>query len=114
MLRPQARDDRRNEVRYYRQEAGSQVAIKLVGALKRALKEIKRHPGIGSPRLGQEIGVAGLRTWTIAGFPLSFWYFERETHVDVARLVGQRQDALEIDVEAPASKGAFASFSDRT
>ncbi len=75
------------------------MAIKLIAALEKALDELKRHPGIGSPTLGQELAVVGMRTWRIAGFPLSFWYFERETHVDVARLVGQRQDALEIDVE---------------
>ncbi len=98
-LRPQAREDRRNEVRYYRQEAGTKVAGKLVDALQKALGELARHPGIGSPTLGQELGVAGLRTWRIAGFPLSFWYFERDTHLDIARLVGQRQDALEIDAE---------------
>ena len=39
-----------------------------------------------------------MRTWTVDGFPLSLWYFERETHVDVARLIGQRQDASGIDV----------------
>ena len=48
--------------------------------------------------MGQDLGVEGMRTWLIAGFPLSFWYFERTTHVDVARLVGQRQDAAGIDV----------------
>ena len=98
VLRPQAREDRRNEVRYYRKEAGAKVAANLVDALQKALEEIKRNPGIGSPILGQELGVAGMRTWLIEGFPLTFWYFERETQVDIARLVGQRQDAMGIDV----------------
>jgi toxin ParE1/3/4 len=98
VLRPQARDDRRSEVRYYRQQAGAKVAAKLVNALRKALAELERHPAIGSPVLGQSLGVAGMRTWPVAGFPLSFWYFERETQLDVARLVGQRQDATDIDV----------------
>jgi toxin ParE1/3/4 len=97
VLRPRARADRRDEVRYYRKEAGPKVAAKSVDALEKALVEISRHPGIGSPTLGQELGVAGMRTWRIAGFPLSLWYFEREVQVDVARLVGQRQDAMGID-----------------
>jgi toxin ParE1/3/4 len=59
---------------------------------------LSRQPRIGSPVLGQELDVAGLRTWRIDGFPLTFWYFEREMHIDVARLVGQRQDAMSIDV----------------
>ena len=97
VLRPQARADRRDELRYYRQEAGAEVAAKLVDSLEKASNELSRRPGIGSPTLGQELGVAGMRTWLIAGFPLSFWYFERVTHVDVARLVGQRPDAMGID-----------------
>ncbi len=98
-LRPQAREDRRIEVRYYRHEAGAKVAAKLVAALAKALDEIKQQPGIGSPVLGLELGVAGMRTWRIKGFPLSFWYFEREIHIDIARLAGQRQDALRVEVD---------------
>lgn len=98
VLRPQNREDRRHEVRHYRQEAGAQVAAKLVDALRKALLVLQGQPGIGSPTLGQAIGISGMRTWRVDGFPLNFWYFERATHVDVARLVGQRQDALLIDV----------------
>jgi toxin ParE1/3/4 len=97
--RPLARDDRRGEIRYYRDAAGAKVATSLLAALDKALRELAQNPGIGSPTLGQQLGMAGLRTWRITGFPLSFWYFERETQVDIARLVGQRQDALAIDVE---------------
>ena len=99
VLRPLVRDDRRAEVRYYRQEAAAKVAAKLIDALKKALGEIERHPAIGSPTLGQQLGIPGLRGWRIASFPLSLWYFERETHVDVVRLVGHRQDALAVDID---------------
>jgi toxin ParE1/3/4 len=99
LLRPRARQDRRHEVHYYRSKAGTSVAVKLVDALQKALKDLQCNPGIGSPALGHELGIDGLRTWLIDGFPLTFWYFERETHIDVARLVGQRQDALQIDTE---------------
>ncbi|KNZ31928.1 MAG: plasmid stabilization system protein [Methylibium sp. NZG] len=98
VLRPQARADRRSEVRYYRDVAGTRVAAKLIDALEKALDELERNPGIGSPVMGQALGVEGMRTWLIAGFPLSLWYFERATHVDVVRLVGHRQDANEIEV----------------
>jgi toxin ParE1/3/4 len=101
VLRPLARDDRRSEVRYYRDEADARVALRLVDALAEAPEQISRNPGMGSPALGQELGITGLRTWLVRGFPLTFWYFEREAHVDVARLVGQRQDALSIDVGEP-------------
>lgn len=104
-LRPRARQDRRDEVRHYRDEAGPKVAAKLAGVLQRALDTLEQNPAIGSPSLGRELGIDGLRTWLIDGFPLTFWYFERESHVDVARLVGQRQDALRIDPdESPSDR----------
>lgn len=99
-LRPRARQDRRDEVRYYRDEAGPKVAVKLLKALQRALNAIEENPGIGSPSLGREIGIDDLRTWLVDGFPLTFWYFERESFVDAVRLVGQRQDALRVDPDA--------------
>lgn len=99
LLRPLAPDDRRQEVRFYRQQAGERVAVKLVEALHKALQALQLNPAIGSPTLGQALGITGLRTWRVNGFPLSFWTFERETHIDVARLVGQRQDALQVEIE---------------
>ena len=96
-LRPRARQDRRDEVRWYRDEAGSRIAAQLVRALQKALVALQQNPEIGSPSLGREIGIDGLRTWRIDGFPLTFWYFARAGYVDVLRLVGQRQDALHID-----------------
>lgn len=100
VLRPLARQARRDEVRCYRQEAGARVAAKLVQAMQRALLTLQQQPGIGSPVLGQELGIPEMRTWLVDGFPLAFWYFERETNIDVVRLAGQRQDALGIDVDA--------------
>jgi len=97
LLRPRARQDRRDEIRDYRGEAGPKVAAKLAEALLKALEALQRNPAIGSPALGRELGIDGLRTWMIEGFPLTFWYFERDSQIDVARLVGQRQDALRID-----------------
>jgi toxin ParE1/3/4 len=101
VLRPLARQDRRVEVRYYRDEAGAAVAAKLGTALKKPLQTLEQQPGIGSPVVGRELGIPEMRTWLVEGFPLAFWYFERETHIDVVRLVGQRQDALGIEVDAP-------------
>lgn len=99
-LRPVARQDALDEVRYYRRQAGTDVALRLRQAIEDCLAQIEHNPGIGSPRLGQAIGATGLRTWRIAGFPLATWYIEREDYIDVARIVGHRQDALNIEVGA--------------
>src|SRR5471030_1872256 len=98
VLRPAARQDRRDELRYYRKEASNQVANNLVDALLQALQTLERTPGMGSPAIGLELGVAGLRAWRIDGFPQSIWYFERDDRLDVVRIVGQRQDAEGLDV----------------
>ena len=99
VLRPKARKDRRHEVRYHRDKAGEGTATRLVSALETALLQLSRDPGIGSPAIGQTLDVAGLRSWRLNGFPLSLWYFERDSHIEVVRLVGQRMEALWIDIE---------------
>jgi toxin ParE1/3/4 len=95
-LRPKAKDDRRNEVRYYRLNGGTSVAENLVIETRWALKQIEQAPGIGSPRLGQLAEISGLRSWRVTGFPLVWLYFERDDHLDVIRLLGERQDILAI------------------
>ncbi len=99
VLRPKARVDRRHEVRYYREKAGQGTATRLVSALEAAFLQLSREPGIGSPLIGQTLDIEGLRSWRLRGFPISLWYFERDSHVEVVRLVGQRMEALWIDIE---------------
>jgi len=92
LLTPAAKQDRRDEVVYYRTEAGARVAKKLVDAMRKALQALEQQPGMGSPAIGKELDIDGLRARRLDGFPLSFWYLERTEHVLVVRLIGQRQD----------------------
>jgi toxin ParE1/3/4 len=92
VLRPQANRDQRVEVRSYRQEAGAKVAVSLVTAANAALDQIELDPGMGSPVLGTTLAIQGLRTWRVSKFPLVWVYFERHDHLDVVRLLGERQD----------------------
>jgi len=96
VLRPQALRDQQGEVRDYRKEGGSRVAVKMANATNAALDQIELDPGIGSPRLGKRLGIPGLRTWRVGKFPLLGCYFERGDHLDVVRLLGERQDILSI------------------
>lgn len=95
-LRPAALADRKETARYYRQEASTRAAEEMVVAARQALDHIEANPGMGSPRVGQELGIPGLRSWRVSGFPLIWLYFEREDHLDVVRLLGERQDILAI------------------
>ena len=96
VLRPHALRDQQGEVRYYRQESGTRVAVKLAKATNDALDQIELEPGMGSPRLGKLLGIPGLRTWRVGTFPRQWCYFERADHLDVVRLLGERQDITAI------------------
>ena len=96
VLRPQALRDQQGEVRYYRREGGSRLAVKVAKATNEALDQVEIEPGIGSPRLGKLLGIPGLRTWRVGKFPLLWCYFERGDHLDVVRLLGERQDIIAI------------------
>lgn len=96
VLRPQARRDQQGEVRYYRKEGGTRLAVKVAKATNDALDQIELQPGIGSPTLGKLLGIPGLRTWRVGTFPLLWCYFERGDQLDVVRLLGERQDIIAI------------------
>lgn len=96
VLRPQALRDQQAEARYYRREGGSRLAVRVVEAANEAVDQIELEPGLGSPRLGELLGLPGLRTWRVAEFPLLWCYFERGDHLDVVRLLGERRDLAAI------------------
>lgn len=96
ILRPQAFRDQQAEARYYRDKAGARTAVRLVNAAHAALDQIELEPGIGSPALGSRLAIPGLRTWQLKKFPLLWFYLEREDHLDVVRLLGERQEVAEI------------------
>ena len=96
VLRPQALRDQQGEVRYYRKEGGTRLAVRVVKATNEAVDQIELEPGIGSTRLGRLLSIPGLRTWRVAKFPLLWCYFERADHLDVVRLLGERQDIAAI------------------
>ncbi len=72
------------------------MALRLVKATNAALDQIELEPGIGSPLLGSRLGIPGLRIWQVRKFPLLWFYFERDDHLDVVRLLGERQDVAAI------------------
>ena len=95
-LRPSAEADLVEAARYDAREGGLLLGERMFDAAIAALQSIERMPSMGSPRLGQLCEIPGLRSWRIAGFPMQWLYFERSEHLDVVRLVGDRQDILAI------------------
>ena len=91
-LRPQAETDLVTAARYYAQEGGADLGERMFDAALKALDPIERMPAIGSSRLGQLCDIPGLRAWRMEGFPMQWFYFEASDHLDVVRLLGDRQD----------------------
>lgn len=89
--RERARRDIEEAIEHYLAEAGERVALGFVDALERAFRHIARHPATGSPRLGHELDLPGLRSWPVKRYPYLVFYVERDDHVDVWRVLhGQR------------------------
>ena len=93
-LRPQAETDLVEAVRHCATEGSVELAERMLDAALAALKPIERMPGMGSPRLGQLCEIPGLRSWRVTDFPMQWLYFEAEDHLDVVRLLGDRQDII--------------------
>jgi toxin ParE1/3/4 len=95
-LRPQAEADLVEATRYYAKEGSVELAERMFDAAIAALELIQRMPAMGSPRLGQLCEIPGLRSWRVTGFPMQWLYFEANDHLDVVRLLGDRQDIVAI------------------
>ena len=95
-LRPLAETDLVERTRYYRSEGGDELGSRFFEASIQALGLVERLPGAGSLRGGEIGDVPGLRHHPVAGFPCGWFYFEREGHVDVVRLLAFAQDLAAI------------------
>ncbi len=82
--------------RHYATVGGVDLGERLFDAAVAALEPVQRMPAIGSPRLGLLCEITGLRSWRVTGFPMQWLYFEAEDHLDVVRLLGDRQDIVAI------------------
>ena len=95
-LRPQAQADLVDATRHYAAQGSAEIAERMFDAAIAALETIERMPAMGSPRLGQLCELPGLRSWRVTGFPMQWLYFEADRHLDVVRLLGDRQDIVAI------------------
>lgn len=91
-LRPLAADDFVRQTHHYQQAGGADLASRFFDAAVAALRAIEAMPGMGSPRIGEVIGIVGLRRVGVEGFPCGWLYLERPEVVDVIRMLADRQD----------------------
>lgn len=90
--RARARQDVDAALEHYLTEAGERIALAFVATLEQAYGHLARHPASGSPRYSHELDLPGLRAWTLARFPYLVFYFERDDHIDVWRVLNMRCD----------------------
>lgn len=79
-------------VDYYAMEASEKIADRFVDALYKAYDRLSRTPEAGSPLLGAALGLSGLRTWPIAGFPYLICYQARDGVIDIWRVLHAQRD----------------------
>ena len=96
VLRPQAEQDLIDITRWYAEQGGSKLAERAFDNARKAVALVERMPGLGSPAIGDTSGLSGLRHWGVEKFPMRWYYFERDNHLDVVRLLGDRQDIAAI------------------
>ena len=90
--RPLAEQDLVERTRYYATAEGSELAERFFAAAVGAVRSVEHMPGVGSPLVGERIGIPDLRRVGVEGFPCAWFYIERADHLDVIRLVADRQD----------------------
>jgi toxin ParE1/3/4 len=77
---------------YYVAEADVATAIRFIDAVEATAKRIGRNPRLGSLRFAYELSVPDLRVVAVGRFPYLLFYLERETSVDVWRLLHTSRD----------------------
>ena len=91
-LRPLAEADLIDKTVHYLSVAGDELATRFFDSALASLRSIERMPGIGSPLVGEMCDIPGLRSCSVKGFPIHWYYFIAEDHLDVVRLLADARD----------------------
>ena len=104
VLRPLAEQDLLRITRWYSEQGGSRLGGRAFDAARKALVRIEQMPALGSLRIGERCNLPGLRLWGVEKFPIRWFYFERDVHLDVVRLLADRQDIAALLADEPLSE----------
>jgi toxin ParE1/3/4 len=102
-LRPAAQQDLVALSLWSADKGGAPLAARVFDAARAALKPIQRMSGLGAPALAESVGMPGLWHWGVDGFAVRWFYLEREDHLDVLRLLGERQSMAAILAVEPSA-----------
>ncbi|QDI04316.1 type II toxin-antitoxin system RelE/ParE family toxin [Xanthomonas cerealis pv. cerealis] len=90
--RPLARRDADEAAAWYGEQGGPTLELAFVDALEAAIKTIARHPGIGSSRHAVLLKLQHMRFWPLTGFPYLVFHVQRQTHIDLWRVLHVQRD----------------------
>lgn len=85
---------------YCEVEFGERAAIRFINAIETAYERISRLPAAGSPRYAHELGLPDLRSWSLQSHPVVLFYVERDTHIDLWRVLHAQMD-IPASLQAP-------------
>ena len=92
ILRERAQRDVDEAIEHYLAEAGPAVALAFIDAVEDTRRRIGEQPAAGSPRLAHELNIPDLRFRPAEKFPYLVFYVERETEIDVWRVLHGARD----------------------
>ena len=95
-LRTQAKVDLSDVSFHYALEGGQHLGDACLSLALDALDLLATQPAMGSLRWNDPADIPPLRAWRVKRFPVLWFYFERGDHLDVVRLLGERQDIASI------------------
>ncbi|MXW46295.1 MAG: type II toxin-antitoxin system RelE/ParE family toxin [Gammaproteobacteria bacterium] len=91
-LRERARRDIDEAIEHYLTEAGAKIANQFTDTLQATIQSVSSQPKAGSPRYAHELDMVGLRCRKVGKFPYLIFYVERNTEIDVWRVLHGARD----------------------
>lgn len=91
-FRAKATSDIGEALSYYVAEADAEVAKRFVDELEGTIRQLERHPELGSLRFAYELDLPGVRSFRVDSFPHVIFYLIRSDHLDVLRVLHTSRD----------------------
>jgi len=89
---PLALGDVSEAAAWYGVQGGVALETAFADELETALGRLASNPGIGSSRYADLLRIESLRHWPMHTFPHLIFYFDREPHLDVWRVLHSQRD----------------------
>ncbi len=104
-LRAAAERDVEDAVAYYRDEAGSEIALDFIDSLEATITHLCDYPHIGSLRFAFELEIPDLRSWSVPRFPYLLFYVPEDNVIDIWRVLHAHRDIPTFLTADPHSPG---------